>query len=33
MHRAKQFPHRSLLLLLLTCLTLYILKIGASGGF
>lgn len=29
---AKRFPHRGLLLLLLLCITLYILQAGASGG-
>ncbi len=28
---AKRFPHRHILLLLLVCLTLYILQSGASG--
>lgn len=31
MTKAKRFPHRSLLLLLLTGIMLYILKAGASG--
>ncbi len=32
MTSAKRFPHRNLLLLLLVCLTLYILQSGASGA-